>query len=783
MTDGQLIVLLEETPADEFSFEQIALLRRRLPHSPELREALAGQLRLEQALNAALGTPRVSIDAIFAHAAASPAGTAGVGRLFGWGSVTALVIAVTTVGVLLQRPWAAAPNAPPARRVAAANEDDAVVRPAAEPELAAPQDQQDPVARAVVADATPTLKPTELPEITSPSDSFALLAADRVADRAVMQEPEMPPQQFPDVQSPPDSDQVETAFFQELEWPGFEPLERRLEAIEGAHERLVESDSQGPLLKLAALSQLREAWPEAAALRLRLGKAPRFRLHLWNGAQGLTLERHELPQPAWAIYRATRRADDARPQSLALWATDSDRYRRAGAGTVDLRWQAGEFVLSRGDVPLAVVPCPTRPETIFLEGPAELHGLAFVPCETLPLYTAPAEAAEAAAPAKLTWTSHLPPGAEWNTLAEGRCELLAEDTAELSWVATRIADPGLHELIFQLEDPLPGTGVYLGDDAGRPLYQLGFFRDDASGQTCFGFAAPGDPRTQTDVDRSSIDHSRGPAPFADVRPWLRLSLGSGRLRCWTSGDGRHWSPALEPLGGLGAGYSTVGLYALPGGGTRCLRIRRFEARELTTLASLAAPALRAQVSGMSDALTAATWPESIRRSRPAGIAADHWRLACAVELLAAGSRPELTSPVLLDLLKQTLEDERLAAAERLALLDEAALLFDASDAARQQAFLAAYERLAHAFAREGKTKPFSRVRRALLTSPLCMPVAFDALPAALVGPELAELSAAGDEQAVRALCARLEFFCGRGHAEVRRLLTEALDRLSSRPTP
>lgn len=778
MTDGQLIALVEETPADELSLEQIAALRRRLPHSPELREALTGQLRLEQALNAALGTPHVSIDAILAQAAASSSGAAGVGRLFGWGSATALVIAVTTVGVVLQKPWAAAPVVPP---VAAANQRGALNRPAAEPEPVAALPER--LARGGLAAALVPNEPPEAAEVASPSDSFAMLATNRVADAAAADESKAPPSAPDDEPLPLDSGGVEAAFFEELAWPGFEALEAQLDALEGVHERLTENGLRGPALKLAALAQLRQAWPEGAALRLRLGEAAGFRLHFFSGSQGLTLERQTSPQPGWAIYGATRRADNPRPQSLALWATDADRYRRSGAGTVDVRWQSGELVLSRGNVPLAFAPCPTRPETIYFEGPAELCGLAFVGCQPLPLRPLSAEDEKVIPPARLTWATHLPPGAEWNSLAEGRCELLAEDTVETCWAATRVDDPGLHELIFQLEDPLPGTGVYLGDDAGRPLYQLGFFRDEISGQTCFGFAAPSDMRTQSGIDRRQTAEGQGPAAFAAVRPWLRLTLGGGQLRCWTSGDGRHWSPALAPLGGLPGGYSTAGLYALAGGGTRCLRIRRCEARQLATLAGLAAPALRAQVSELSDAPSAAAWQESVRQNCPPGVAADPWRLACAVELLAAGDRAELTSPVLLELLEQTLADERFTANERLALLEEAAVLFDASEPARLQAFLACYERLAHALARAGKTQAYSRVRTALLVSPLSTPIAFDALPAGLIGTELAELSAAGDEGAIRALGARLEFFCGRGHSEVRRLVAEALDRLSARPAP
>jgi hypothetical protein len=445
-----------------------------------------------------------------------------------------------------------------------------------------------------------------------------------------------------------------------------------------------------------------------------------------------------------------------------------------------LRLQEGQLVLSQGDVPLFVVPCPAKPDAVFVEGPAALGGLQIVECDPLPLDVAPAtNSLPASEPAKLTWAKQLPVGAQWNQLAEGRCELLAEDTSELSWSAAAIPDPGLHELVFELEDPMPGTGIYLGDDAGRPLYRLGFFREETTGRTSFGFATQGDVRTD-----ARPDFSQGPAPYAAVRPWLRLTLGGGWLKCWTSADGKHWSQAIEPLGRLASGFSTAGLYALPGGGTRCLRVRRLEARKLTGLASLAAPALRAQVSGLIDAPNFAAWRQTVHDSRPQGVDADDWRRACAVELLAVASGRKITSDVLLDLLEGTLPHENLSAAERIALLDEAALIFDASEPARLDAFLGCYERLGHALLRQGHRHPYSMLRRSLMTSPLWTTTPIDPLPASLIGAELAELAAAGDQEALDRLCNQLEFDCGPAtagsrssagghHEEIRRLIATA----------
>jgi hypothetical protein len=141
--------------------------------------------------------------------------------------------------------------------------------------------------------------------------------------------------------------------------------------------------------------------------------------------------------------------------------------------------------------------------------------------------------------------------------------------------------------------------------------------------------------------------------------------------------------------------------------------------------------------------------------------------------------------VLIDLLEATLSDATLTADERLALLDEVATIFDATDPGRLQAFLACYERLGKALAREEDRQAWSLVRTALLTSPLQTPLAFDAQPPSLVRPELAELAAEGYEPAIRALCARVQFYCGRTaeHLEVRRLLADAIERLNARPKP
>src|SRR5258707_502406 len=67
MTDDELIDLLEQTPAEQLSIEQIELIRRRVAGSSTLRTALAGHLAFEQRMHAALGRPHLEVDVLLAR--------------------------------------------------------------------------------------------------------------------------------------------------------------------------------------------------------------------------------------------------------------------------------------------------------------------------------------------------------------------------------------------------------------------------------------------------------------------------------------------------------------------------------------------------------------------------------------------------------------------------------------------------------------------------------------------------------------------------------------------
>ena len=93
MTDEELLTRLAETPVEEWTPDELELLRARLPESPDLRAALAEHLMLETVLTASLGRPGVSADKILAQVDAE-ARARFMGRAFRWAAVLLVAIGV-----------------------------------------------------------------------------------------------------------------------------------------------------------------------------------------------------------------------------------------------------------------------------------------------------------------------------------------------------------------------------------------------------------------------------------------------------------------------------------------------------------------------------------------------------------------------------------------------------------------------------------------------------------------------------------------------------------------
>ena len=76
MTDEHLIRLVQETPPEDLSLDDLELLRSRAVQSTEVREALVAHLQFEEVANHAMGRVHVSVDQILDRTNAMRAPTA-----------------------------------------------------------------------------------------------------------------------------------------------------------------------------------------------------------------------------------------------------------------------------------------------------------------------------------------------------------------------------------------------------------------------------------------------------------------------------------------------------------------------------------------------------------------------------------------------------------------------------------------------------------------------------------------------------------------------------------
>jgi len=758
VTDEQLVQLLRETPREDLSAGEIAELRRRIGQSAELRQALADDLRLERVLADAMGNVQVPLDWIFNRSAAVPP-SGRLARLFGWGALSAVAFLIVSVGVIV----AVRRSDEPPRQLAkgddglsAAKSGDAT-HAAAEPDNSAPAAGTDDVASP--SDEPEGKRPREPGEAEKGHGKERIpLLVDDAGDANSSEEASDPGRPFSDVcfdELPSDDSARRAAWAQWLR-----PLE---------DGRLIDIGGATPGKALIGPVKLDAILDEGRAVRLLLSEHDQLKLHCWSGTNGITLEYSELPLPAWAAYSATRRRDELRPHSMALVDVDNGRYRRTGyrgskyhdigQGTIELRYQDGLIVLSRGDLPLLVAPLVDTPELIVFDGRATLRSLDVVASGPFPLHGARQRNRIAGfpPPAALEWRRRPTAAAQWIPLAEGRMELLLEDGSEIAWAGTPVDDAGLREVVFEIEEPVPGTGVYLGDEKGQPLYQVGFFQmqgPDGSprpGQIGFDFSSPGDLHTTMDDGRP------GPRPRAGQRQWLRLVFGGGSLKCWTSCDGVHWGLALTPLRQLDGRYSTAGVYCLPGGGSRSIRLRRLEFRRLAMIESLAPAVLAERALALTEVPDMAIWQSAVLESQPADVDLTDWWSACAVRTLAAGSAPALANALVAALVSKAVAVDN-PPAERLQLLDEAALIVDAGDPAGLEGFTALYDQLGRALVRQGYRRPYSIVRQHLMASPVATQLDIDAAPWELVRAELVALTYGDDWDALDETCRALKFF-------------------------
>ncbi|HEX3658686.1 MAG TPA: PQQ-binding-like beta-propeller repeat protein [Pirellulales bacterium] len=718
ITNDQLLQRVQDNLPEDLSLEEIELLRERVGQSPELRDALAGHLYWEQFLATGLSRGTLSAEQVVSRMRSQRmAARARVWRLFGW---PLLLLAVAAGLFFSVRAW---------------NRE--------QPE--------------------PAVDLAQLP--AAPADLAAATAAKTASDKpATASSPDHPPAAAGQAPAVDPLDQFSTDKprpFAETCFQPLPPLETeadlaRLKAlwhpVSGSMTLGRKQDTTGA--SLTGKFELRTPWPPGQVLRLSPIDLDRLEFEISSQRELVSLQFVGRPSPIWAAYCSQRAAPGEKPSPELLAATDGDRYRRTAGGPIELRYQDGLVVLSRGDVLLLAAPLAGKPDRIVLDVPsrAMLGNMAFAPGEPFPLaaeHKAPAVAEKPAVngPPQLPapkLVGELPAGLRQSVNPDGSCELAANENLKPGWVAFDVSEPGTRELVFRIEAASPGTGIVLLDDDDRPRDGVGFMTIRRTQQLAIGYARPTDRVTEL------RDNGKGSAPLVSTPLWLRVVAGPS-LKCWTSADGRNWAAALPGRPSDGR-VRRIGIYCAAGKGERSIRVGPVRMRSLPAL-EVAEKHGRA----FESATDSGAWLAAALAAQPADSKRSTWLSACAARTLAAGCRRDVARALIQALLRQVPEMPG-TFSDRCDLIDELALLCDADSATTRQ--------VVEAYAALGRTRddnaklwqPYSRIRRRLAESPPLVPMNTASLVEPLIRAEILELVYDDAWDELDKLCKQLDFF-------------------------
>ena len=692
-SDERLLALLDEKSPDEFTPTELAELDARSAASAELRAAIVERLRIEQALHAVLGDPQIEAKAILRRTRRRR-----TRKLALLGGLAAAVLVAAAVGLWLSWDFRTLRHRepPPATVASDASPDLAGIgtagdsQPDAPPQTVASR-RQNPVEAPRPSEST--VQPGAMSDVATAVDPWAATLSD-----------EAPVLPF-----------AESAFASFGETvPGYEVADefpasefrRWVEPVPGRPFEVSEGQWRGHRFAgLTGTARLRPAWRSDAVLRLAPFDLEEFALHLWHGPRGVTIRYYPQQRPRMlAAYAASRESGDPRPTGVRLIATDSGRYDRSNAGAMELRHQDGAIVVTRGGLPLLVVPAELPPDEIVLEGKFRLR--------TLDIYRGSPAPLPAPKPRRhllgdvpieqLDWMTSDEPAANLER-TQGQVELSTDgsrpdSSPSIVWAGVRLPSgtAGLSEFVFQIDSLSVGTGLYFGDAEGRPVQTLFAARSEHVDTPILaeGWSSRDGTVPEIPWDRN-VDPTRELTATIGQRTWIKLVAGQGGMKTFVSGDGVNWGFATRsPLREFRDLPATIGVFAVADDQPRSIALSAIDVGELTSIVSIADPALRQQVpqwrSGPPE--RSSDWLQWTAATRPEDVAAEDWLQACAVETLARGAGDDVSRGVLAGLLRSAVASDR-PVSEVLALLSDAALVA-ACWRDRSAMFAEHYQRLA-----------------------------------------------------------------------------------------
>ncbi|MCA9245586.1 MAG: PQQ-binding-like beta-propeller repeat protein [Planctomycetales bacterium] len=648
MTDEQLIELVQRKAPEDLSLAEIEQLRERLRGSSALQQALTEELHLEQYLSRALARVDVPVDELLDQVCIM---RSSVSRWWtAAGFACGLVLAIALVAGVVY--WNRAsrqiakrvqlPNPPGRADVAPSNQDaDAskAVRPADPP---TPQPAEQPP------------EPTEQPasEEKPPAAADANAPAQESVPAPAAQVVARGPWDAEDQLAGAPVSVVDAAIRlrpHEQHHLAQSILEKWFESADG--KRLAFKD-EWRTCAMEGVARLKAPWPQQALLRWVGAGYDHFAIHVWHGREGVSLRYYgdRGSSMSWAAYRVERTGKEPTPvpDKFALLETDSGRFWRTkydSNSPLDLRYEDGLLILARGAFVLLEVPLAGAPEEVIFDGKTRLADIAMFRAEPLPRRESrePSVVLDGSQPDQLAWLQSVD--------QEGGKQADTGEPVYPVWKACALPAAGPVAIDLVLSSAAAGTGVYLGDEAGKPLYTLRFLESEPAKQLLLKELVIYDNRTE-----SSDKLESKPAPLVSFPAHVRLVIAGSRLKAYVGGDGEHWGQIYDPLPlSHDKPIRTVGVYAIKGLDLSAIQLAKLSVRSFPALDQLAA----VDLVGQAPAIVArdyGDWLEQALGQQPDEVATEPWLRACALRTLGAGIGGNHARQLVLRLLADGLAD-------------------------------------------------------------------------------------------------------------------------------
>ena len=395
---------------------------------------------------------------------------------------------------------------------------------------------------------------------------------------------------------------------------------------------------------ISGAAKLRAPLSPDHLLRLAISETNnQFRLHVWNGFQGYSLQLYDWQNQAWVAYRVERKKlTDPAPSKYEFAASDDKHYYLMHAQDqphrVELRCANARLTLSHAGVTLLDLPWDGPEPEVVLDTRGVLHGLALNRVNDAgppALPPPPVITTIWEKPAEREWDQHEGDPAKFTKLADGSVQLDSAERPERdAWATAALDLRGPSIIECEVEVIQPGAKLILATAENIPRYAIAPMLDRRTGQNLWMLHSALDPNYETD---SNLPEA--PAALSGNRAWLRIVQGTGVLRVWISTDGETWGKAFDPAFDTEGGCERIGLLVPKGDRPKGIILHQVSIRELPLLTELVPAALLAKAPRLKFASKYEEWSEQVQKLRPADVDEALWRRACALKTVTLGPGP------------------------------------------------------------------------------------------------------------------------------------------------